>query len=155
MRRADREITAMEDICAILDSCKVLHLAMCRDNKPYVVPLNFGYTYEDGAFVLYFHCAHEGKKLDWLRDNPHVCFEADCGHALITAQQACGYGYRFQSVIGSGTAHIVQNTQRKCEALACLMRHQTGKAFTFTATQADAVTVCEIRAREITAKAHK
>lgn len=154
MRRADREITATKDICAILDSCKVLHLAMCRDNKPYVVPLNFGYTCADGAFVLYFHCAHEGKKLDWLRDNPHVCFEADCGHALITAQQACGYGYRFQSVIGSGTAQIVQDTQRKCEALACLMRHQTGKAFTFTEAQAAAVTVCEIRAREITAKAH-
>ena len=59
MRRKDREIT---DICAILElvsECKVCRLAMTDGGVPYIVPLNYGYEYADGALTFYFHSAKE------------------------------------------------------------------------------------------------
>ena len=55
MRRNDREVTDIQEIRALIDECKVIRLAMINGDKPYVVPLNFGYTYENGAFTFYFH----------------------------------------------------------------------------------------------------
>jgi hypothetical protein len=40
------------------------------DGKPYVVPLN--YHYGDGKII--FHCSFKGKKLDYIKANPNVCF---------------------------------------------------------------------------------
>ena len=75
MRRSDREITDLNKIISIINDCKVIHLAMLDDGEPYLLPLNFGYTYEDGAFSFFCHSAREGRKLDILRKNPTVAFE--------------------------------------------------------------------------------
>jgi nitroimidazol reductase NimA-like FMN-containing flavoprotein (pyridoxamine 5'-phosphate oxidase superfamily) len=46
------------------------YLGLCTDGEPYVVPLNYGYV--EGRIL--FHGALAGKKLDYLRANPYVCF---------------------------------------------------------------------------------
>ena len=67
MRRKDREIKNFDEIISVLEKCKVLHLAMISDGKPYSVPVNFGYIVreEDGQkkLAVYFHGAGEGKKV--------------------------------------------------------------------------------------------
>ena len=78
MRRSDREITDLDEILSIINDCKVIHLAMVDDGEPYLLPLNFGYTCEGGAFSFFCHSAREGRKLDILRKNPTVAFEMDC-----------------------------------------------------------------------------
>ena len=50
MRRSDREITDLGEILSIINDCKVIHLAMVDDGEPYLLPLNFGYACEGGAF---------------------------------------------------------------------------------------------------------
>ena len=55
MRRKDREITGRENIEPILRACKTCRVAMIADGAPYVVPLNFGYTWDDDGLTLYFH----------------------------------------------------------------------------------------------------
>lgn len=83
MRRKDREIT---DICAILElvsECKVCRLAMTDGGIPYIVPLNYGYEYADGALTFYFHSAKEGRKLEILKKNPAVCLELDGRASLL------------------------------------------------------------------------
>lgn len=66
MRRKDREIKNFDEIISVLEKCKVLHLAMISDGKPYSVPVNFGYIVreEDGQkkLAVYIHGAGEGKK---------------------------------------------------------------------------------------------
>ena len=49
MRRSDRMITDREEIVDVLDSCKVFRMAVHDEEGMYIVPLNFGYTYEDGC----------------------------------------------------------------------------------------------------------
>lgn len=67
MRRSDREITDLGEILSIINDCKVIHLAMVDDGEPYLLPLNFGYACESGAFSFFCHSAREGRKLDILR----------------------------------------------------------------------------------------
>jgi nitroimidazol reductase NimA-like FMN-containing flavoprotein (pyridoxamine 5'-phosphate oxidase superfamily) len=45
MRRKDREITNVNDKIAIISECKVCRLGLSENNYPYIVPVNYGYTY--------------------------------------------------------------------------------------------------------------
>lgn len=113
MRRKDREIT---DICAILElvsECKVCRLAMTDGGVPYIVPLNYGYEYADGALTFYFHSAKEGRKLEILKKNPTVCLELDGRGELVEAANPCAYGYTFASVIGTGNVEFIEYTEEK------------------------------------------
>jgi len=118
MCRNDREIKDRKDIDGIIKRCRVCRLAMCDEGQPYVVPLNFGY---DGRF-LYFHAAPEGRKIDIIKRNNRVGFEFDILNDIITAQQACDWGAKYESVIGSGKAEIVDDLKAKKEALEWIMR---------------------------------
>lgn len=152
MRRKDREITEIKKICEILESCKVFRIAMSVNDVPYIVPLNYGYQYLDEHFEFYFHCAGNGKKIDILRENNLVCFEVDGDHQLTTGDVACEYGYHYKSVIGMGEVSFVRNPNEKIKCLCNLMKHQTGKDFSFSEEQASHVTVCKIKVLELTAK---
>ncbi len=154
MRRKERAVTDTADIFAILQRCQVARLGLCRNGVPYVVPMNFACALENGRFVFYVHCANEGKRLDILQENPQVCVEADCGHALVESTQACSHSFRYASVIAQGRAEILQDAAEKARALTLLMRWQTGRDMPVTATQAAAVTVVRIAADEITGKQH-
>ena len=154
MRRSDREITDLGEILSIINDCKVIHLAMVDDGEPYLLPLNFGYACEGGAFSFFCHSAREGRKLDILRKNPTDAFEMDCRGELQSADHACGYGYYYASVIGSGTAELIEGAE-KLDALSALMRHMAGREDTFTEEQARGVSVLAIRVRSLSAKAKK
>ena len=151
MRRSDREVTDIQEIRALIDECKVLRLAMIDGDKPYVVPLNFGYTYENGAFTFYCHGAKEGKKLDVIRRNASVAFEMDCENALQHGETACTHSYYYASVLGEGKAEILEGDE-KCKGLSALMLHMAGRNDVFTAEMADKVAVIAIRVDALTAK---
>lgn len=151
MRRTDREITDMAQIRKILEACKVFRLAMTVHNVPYIVPLNYGYAYDE-TMEFYFHCAAVGKKISMLQENNVVCFEIDTEHQLIVADVPCRYGFHFTSVIGMGQVSFVTNTAEKIAYLRNIMKHQTGKDFSFTPEQVQPVTVCKVSVSEISAK---
>ena len=73
MRRKDKEIQDQELIGQIIAQAQVCRLGLCRDGKPYIVPVSFGY---DGEFI-YFHTALEGMKIDFMTTNNQVCFELE------------------------------------------------------------------------------
>lgn len=155
MRRHDREITDSREILSIVNECKVIRLAMLDEQGlTYIIPLNFGYRFTDGVFTFYCHSAREGHKLELLRRDPRVSFEMDCRGELQSADHACGYGYYYASVIGSGTAELIEGAE-KLDALSALMRHMAGREDTFTEEQARGVAVLAIRVRSLSAKAKK
>ena len=79
MRRADREVTDVDGMIDIIDHCKVCHIALMDGEWPYIVAMNFAYRYENDQLVIYLHSAKEGKKLDLLRKDDHVCFASAPG----------------------------------------------------------------------------
>ena len=145
-------VTDPEQIRHILDSGKVLHLGLSVNDEPYVVPMNYGYTMEDGKLVIYLHSAVKGKKLEMVRTNPRVCFNIDCDRMPFEGRVPCQYGLVYSSVMGRGKATIVEDVEEKKMAMTHLMKTQTGKDFTFEDRLVSIVAVIRIDVEEYTAK---
>lgn len=152
MTKRERQITDEAQILDILNRAKILHLGMAVDNEPYVVPMNYGYTRENGKLVLYLHSAVRGKKLDMIRANPNVFFELDCDHMPFEGVKPCQYGLSYSSVMGRGRATIVEDVEEKKKAMTLLMKTQTEKDFSFTEEWVSIVAVIRIDVAEYTAK---
>lgn len=116
MRRKDREITGRENIEPILRACKTCRVAMIADGAPYVVPLNFGYTWDDDGLTLYFHSGLKGKKIDALRADPRVCFELDTEQGVTgEGDIACRYSFAFSSIVGYGSMEFAKTPDEKAK----------------------------------------
>ena len=152
MTKRERQVTDPDQIRHILDTAKVLHLGMAVDNEPYVVPMSYGYTMEEGKLVIYLHSATQGKKLDMLRKNPNVFFEIDCDLMPFEGRVPCQYGLVYSSIMGRGNARILENVEEKKHAMSVLMKTQTGKEFTFEDRLVSIVAVIRIDVAEYTAK---
>lgn len=156
MRRKNREVTDIHEILGIIEKSEVCRVAFSDDNMPYIVPMNFGYTYENKKLTLYFHSAFEGKKIDLLRKNPNVCFEFDCYHNLITGERACNYTAEFESVIGFGTIKELTDSKEKEKGLLALMwTYDKDRAFDFTQKELDSVNVLKLEVSEFTGKRYR
>jgi uncharacterized protein len=152
MRRKDREVTKFEDIKAIIEKCKVCHLAMVDDGRPYVIPMNFGYELDNNTLILYFHSAKSGRKIEILNKNNTVCFVMAVEGKLENITDPCNSGYYFESVLGFGRAEFIEDIPEKCKALTLLMKHQSSRDFTFTEQQANGVCVFRVISTDFTGK---
>lgn len=156
MRRTDREITDANQIDEIIQSCDCVRVGLTEGKSVYIVPLNFAYLREAKNGIFYLHCANDGRKLDLLRINPAVGFELDTNHAVNRAETACGFSFRYQSVIGTASAEFVNTLEEKKEALRRIVWHYSGKAdWVFTEAQAQAVTVLKLTVTEMACKEHR
>lgn len=129
MRRKEREITDTKKILTLIEESHVLHLGLFDDTYPYVVPVNYGYEQTDnGQFIFYIHGARQGKKIRLIQKNPAVCIQIDGRHELIeTGKTAEKYSFAYHSLIGYGTATLLDQTEEKIHALELLMIHETTK----------------------------
>ena len=152
LTKRERQVTDPQQILHILDAGKVVHLGLAVNNEPYVVPMNYGYTMEDGKLTLYLHSALKGRKLDMIRENPNVFITIDCDRMPFEGRLPCQYGLVYSSVMGRGTATIVEDVEEKKQAMTILMKTQTGKDFSFEDRLVSIVAVIRIDVEEYTAK---
>ncbi|MCF8075724.1 MAG: pyridoxamine 5'-phosphate oxidase family protein [Desulfotignum sp.] len=148
MRRKGKQITDKKQMEQILAQGQVCRLAMVDKGQPYVVPLNFGYG--DGS--LYFHSAPEGRKIDVLKADPHVCFEVDELVKMNKAPAACDWGVSFKSVIGTGTARILDTPAEKKAGLDIIMAHYSGRTFDYPEEMLSKTAVIQLTIHEMTGK---
>ena len=116
LRRKDKEIADERLLKKILRTAKYVTIALSMNNEPYLVSLSHGY--DEKKNCVYFHCAREGKKLQYLRSNNTVWGQAllDYGYS----EGECTYLYA--SVHFSGKVTMLENLKEKREALACMIR---------------------------------
>ncbi|NLJ41973.1 MAG: hypothetical protein GX352_10275 [Clostridiales bacterium] len=120
MRRSDRQVFGRENICGLLDLFDTIHLGISDGEYPYVVPLNFGYEFDDDL-VIYFHCGLHGKKLRLIEKNPKVCVTAS-KFANYVDNPFMGQGHDYRSVIAFGTASPVTEPAEKGRAIKSILR---------------------------------
>ena len=142
MRRQDREITDVNEKINIIKKCKICRIGLSENNMPYIIPLNYGYSFENNTLTLFFHSALEGKKIDIINNNNNACFEINCDTKLIEAEKACNHGYAFRSIIGFGKIIILENEEQKINGLNQIMKHQTEKETVYDFTPNDLKNVC-------------
>lgn len=145
-------ITNEAEIRQILDTANVLHLGLAVEGEPYVVPMNYGFTLEEGKLTLYVHSAVKGKKLDMIQANPKVYFSIDTDRIPFEGKVPCQYGLSYRAVSGWGKAAIVEDVEEKKQAMTTLMKTQTGKDFSFEDRLVSIVAVIRIDVAEFTAK---
>ena len=124
MRRSDRDATTASEIVRILTRARVLFLALHDEPAPYVVPLFFGW--EEGRF--YLHGAREGTRTRLMSAHPEVGFCAVAGVEIVEGAAACDFTARTESVVGTGTARIVDDAAERIHGLDLIMSHSgTGR----------------------------
>lgn len=156
MRRQDRKITEPAVICAVLDKCRTLHLGLVEDGRAYIVPLNYGWTEENGRYILYAHSAAEGRKIDLIRGGADVGFEMETGVEYFDAETACGWGNRYESIIGEGRATLLSTPEEKRQALVAIMAHYSArKDYTFEDAMVNLVQVIQIDVTALSCKIHE
>ena len=115
VRRKDREITDLNELRQILKTTKYITVALCMNDEPYLVSLNYGY--DENKNCLYFHCAPEGKKLVYLKANNKVWGQAVLDFCLA---EKCEYVYT--SLHFSGKIHLISDLSEKQHAIEVLVR---------------------------------
>lgn len=137
-----------EKIEGIIHRSMVCRLGLSDKGKPYIVPLNFAYANNS----LYFHSAPRGRKLDIIRENPQVCVEFDIPGAFIDHENPCKAGFSYESVILHGTARIVDEVDKKKQALSLLTQRYTGRQTSFSGKEAETVAIIEVPVEQATGK---
>lgn len=150
--KRELEVTDIAEIKEILDKSMIVHVGMVDGDEPYVVPMNYGYTLEDGVLSIYLHGANVGRKIDIIRKNPKVFFEMECDVTPFEGKVACQYGTTYASVMGLGKAEILEVPEDKINGLTKFMKTQTGKDFSFDERMVSIVSVIKIMATDFTAK---
>lgn len=117
LQKEEREIKERSRLIDILRYGKYTTIAMCRNNEPYVITLNYGLDEREN--VLYFHSAQKGLKMEFLEDNPEVCATVvqDKGYKM----GKCAHGYR--SVVFWGKMTVVEGLEEKKHGLDILLHH--------------------------------
>jgi len=116
MRRSERQIKGRRRLLGLLESKDCVTLAMCKENVPYLVTVN--HFFDKKGDRLYFHCAPEGKKMDYLKANPIVWGQVmdDLG----TVEGDCDQDYR--TVMFKGSATFVKDRKEKKHALELMVK---------------------------------
>ncbi len=105
LRRQDREIDEKEAI-EILIKGEYGVLSMCTpDNEGYGIPLNYALDKDK----VYFHCALDGAKLDYLRTNKKASF-CVVGHTQVLPSK---FGTLYESTIVSGLISEVEGDEKR------------------------------------------
>ncbi|MFX0032132.1 MAG: pyridoxamine 5'-phosphate oxidase family protein [Candidatus Hodarchaeota archaeon] len=106
LRRIEKEVSDKEVLLEILKNGKFAIISLCKENEAYLVTLSYGY--DEIKNSLYFHCAKEGQKIDFIKSNPFVCGTVieDNGY-----EEGCGQAYR--SVVFRGKMEILVELQEK------------------------------------------
>lgn len=116
-----RELLAGE-VEQILNHGEVGRLGLCRDARPYVVPLCY---YYDGKAV-YFHGAPRGRKIDCIKDGGRACFLVDHLLEVQKSEHPCKFNVAFKSVMVEGAITLVEDEEEKMAALQGLVARYGG-----------------------------
>lgn len=155
MRRSDREITERTEILEIMGQCDVCRLAFndAKEGRPYILPLNFGFAEDEcGNLTLYFHGATEGYKYDVIARDARASFEMDCGHRLYSDRERGYCTMEYRSIIGKGMVSIIEDYDKKIEALTILTDRYHDRHFEFGRQAVGRTTVMALRVESMTAK---
>lgn len=145
--------TDPQAIADILDRAEYASLALVDEEGPYSVPVNFAFA--NG--VLYLHSGKQGRKVEALRRaqaaGAPVAFSAAVDLEMKTGDKACQWGYKFRSVLGSGTVRFLEDPAELLSALGLIMKkYAGGDSFPYDEKSLGHTAVIAIQAAAITAR---
>lgn len=131
-----------QDECSnLLSAAKYGRLGLAKENLPYVVPLS--YVYQDNR--IYLHSSGSGKKIEYVTENPRVCFQID-----VLEKE------RWSSVIASGVAKLSDSVEAKQKMFDAFTKKgqggHGGKKFSREELERMPMTIWEIEIESLTGR---
>lgn len=124
----------------ILSEAQYLRLALCSDDRPYIVPMSFGYKDDS----VYLHSSRKGTKIDLLQKNENVCFEVDDFYETLPSDEPCSYYMKYRSIVGYGKATIMEKEEEIKEGLQIIIDHFHNKEYNIDELDLNGVAVIRI-----------
>jgi hypothetical protein len=140
-----RKITDRNTFEEILLDAPYLRLALCDEGRPYIVPVSFGYR--DGT--IYLHSSRKGMKIDILGKNNKVCFETDAYYGLLPSDEPCSYFMKYRSVVGFGTASILEKEDEIKAGLSVVIERYHDKEYNIDDLDPGEVAIIRIDIQEL------
>lgn len=155
MRRAELAVLEPERIDDIIQNCDCVRIAFADGNKPYIVPVSFGYRRENGTPEFYIHGAKEGKKVDLIKKLGYVAFELDTDRELKPSKEASGYSYKYRSVVEEGEIKELSERDEKEEGLQVIMKQYSGRDdWDITDRVIENTMICRLTVHKMTGRKH-
>lgn len=158
MRIGERAIESKDGQKAILEHCRVCSLAFSGDEYPYVIPLNYGFVWNEDQEtpVLYFHGAPVGTKIEHMERDNRVAFCVQNEKEIKILEPACRSTMIYESVCGTGRLSRVADPGEKGEALTRIMQQYDpeGGPYEFAPEVAARTTVLCLRVETLTGKSN-
>ncbi len=152
VRRKDREIVDLAVLKQVLKTTNYMTIALCKDNEPYLVSISHGY--DEANNCIYFHCAPEGKKIEYIKANNKVWGQAMLDYGIT---DDCDYAY--VSVQFQGTLHLINDPTEKTHAMEVLVRQLSKdpetKLAKITPEKLAKTTMGKININHLSGKQHK
>lgn len=117
MRMQDRICNDKQKIEEFLSSAETGFLGLANNDVPYIVPLN--YVWFDGS--IYFHGASEGKKVDFIKNNPVATFVISEFQGTMVSPIPANTDTAYLSVMLFGDIKIVNNLSEATNAMQALL----------------------------------
>jgi uncharacterized protein len=109
----------LDTINAVLDAGFLAHVGFCIDGQPYVIPTLYG---RDGE-KLYLHGSAASRMLQRLDSGIAGSISVTLVDGLVLARSAFHHSINYQSVVVFGTAHKIDEPDRKTRALRIISEH--------------------------------
>lgn len=153
MRRKDREVIDFNSIVSIIDECEIIRLGLADGDFPYIVPVNFAYTVNDGVICFYIHGALAGRKYEMLMKNPYCSFEMDIPLEMDCMVKQKDVTMRYKSVMGKCSAELLDGEARQRAIDEVIMaRHEETKNFEYNRDAVKRTAVFKLTVIELSAK---
>jgi len=150
MRRKDKQVSDINVLNSVMNNATVCRIGLVKDDRPYVIPLNFGF---DGKHI-YFHSAKSGEKVEILKRNNHICVEVEQDISIVENEKPCEWGAHYLTVVVHGTAELVSDPVEKRYGLVQIVAHYKsgGDQYSFTDEDLKPVLVYKVIVEEIIGK---
>lgn len=159
MRLKQREVSDERGLRAIMDACATVRIAAVDEDGPFIVPMSFGYEWEDGAELptIWLHGSGRGRKAAaFAMEGAIVAFEMDIADGLIEGPHACDYSMAYRSIMGTGRIEAVASGEDKIYGLDFIMEHTApGAPCAYGPGIIDRTSVWRLEVEQMTGKRHE
>lgn len=118
------EINDKELVNEIIDNTEFGTLAICKDNKPYSVPVNYVAINNE----IYIHGKKKGKKIEIMQENSNASFSIVESYSILPSyfstddKRANPATHMYKSIIIDGHIEFIDDYNEKVNALEFLMQ---------------------------------
>ena len=150
MRRKEKQVFDIEALHNVINKATVCRIGLVKDNRPYVIPLSFGFN----GTHIYFHSAMSGEKVEILKNNNNICVEFEQDISIVANEKPCEWSANYFTVVVHGTAELVVNPEEKRYGLIQILRHYYagGEQYLFSDEEVRPVLVYKVIVEEIIGK---